>query len=345
MQHMLKTVKKYLVPHRSNEYTPHVLRERAVGVLFGVALVLFCTSLGSSYILTRTDFGAAVLPAVLVDLTNEHRIENNEKPLSVNPALQAAALMKAKDMATNQYFAHTSPTGVTPWQWFTKAGYRFTYAGENLAINFTESSDVEKAWIASPAHHANLISSKFTETGIAAYDGTYHGRPTTFVVQLFGKQPFTQTSTARPGATPSLPPSSPQTSVQTVALVSPEVKGESVAVAQAPSDPQDPAPVLIAEDRTFAAVQNINESDTGEVSPGATPPRYATVMQRLLANQARYVQHVYLALILVVYIALIGMVVFEFRTQHVKNIVLGVLLLCALAALAYINSSFVLSFI
>jgi hypothetical protein len=68
-------------------------------------------------------------------------------------------------------------------------------------------------------------------------------------------------------------------------------------------------------------------------------------MQQFLVHQGRYVQDIYFALIIIVYLALIGMVVVEFRTQHVKNIVLGILLLSALAALAYINSSFVLSFI
>lgn len=335
---MIKTVKKYLVPHTDNDYKPHLLRERSMGVLFGIALVLFCTSLGSSYILTRTDFGATVLPAVLVDLTNEHRIENSEKPLSVNPTLQVAALMKAKDMAANQYFAHTSPTGVTPWQWFTKAGYRFTYAGENLAINFTESSDVEKAWIASPAHHANLISDKFTETGIATYDGMYQGRPTTFVVQLFGTQPFSATkSVTKTTSVPTTPSS------EKVAVATPEVKGASIAVAQEAST--EPAPVLIVNEPTFSVAKNVAEVDEGGQEETIVPSRYATLSQRFLAHQARYVQTIYFVLILLVYIALIGMVVFEFRRVHVKNILLGMILLCGLAILAYINSGFILSFL
>jgi uncharacterized protein YkwD len=45
--------------------------------------------------------------------------------------------MKANDMATLSYFAHTSPSGLTPWHWFAKANYVFSYAGENLAIDFS----------------------------------------------------------------------------------------------------------------------------------------------------------------------------------------------------------------
>ncbi|MEK7227842.1 MAG: CAP domain-containing protein [Patescibacteria group bacterium] len=339
---MIKTVKKYLVPHEGNSYTPHLLRERSLAAIFCLAFVLFCTSLGSSYILKKTDFGAAVLPAVLVDLTNEHRIENNQKPLSVNHTLEIAALMKAKDMASKGYFAHISPEGVTPWQWFINAGYPFVYAGENLAINFTESSDVENAWIASPTHHANLINSKFDETGIATYDGTYMGRSTTFVVQLFGKRPQTRATTPEViKPTPVIT----QKTAQKVAVATQEVKGESIAVAQAPINPKEPAPVLLVNEKTFAVAQNLNENEPSTELTTSPFERESTKFERFLVHQARYVQYIYLALILLVYIVFIGMIVAQLRYKHSsRHIALSVILLCALGALAYWNSHFILSF-
>ena len=60
--------------------------------------------------------------------------------------------MKAQDMATLGYFAHVSPDGKTPWYWIEKVGYDYQYAGENLAINFSDSKDVTNAWMASPLH-------------------------------------------------------------------------------------------------------------------------------------------------------------------------------------------------
>ena len=48
-----------------------------------------------------------------------------------------AAQAKADDMATKGYFAHTSPDGKNSWYWFKQAGYTFTYAGENLALDFS----------------------------------------------------------------------------------------------------------------------------------------------------------------------------------------------------------------
>ena len=38
-------------------------------------------------------------------------------------------------MAKNEYFAHTSPTGITPWYWLSQVDYNFIYAGENLAVD------------------------------------------------------------------------------------------------------------------------------------------------------------------------------------------------------------------
>lgn len=332
MQYMIKTVKNYFIPHKGNSYTPHLLRERSLLVLFILAFILFFTSLGNFYFLKKTDFGATVLPAVLVDLTNEYRIENNLKPLLVNADLQKAALMKAKDMADNGYFAHTSPTGVSPWQWFSRVGYPFVYAGENLAINFSESSDVEKAWIASPTHHANLINEKFDETGIATYEGLYEGKSATFVVQLFGKRADVVTSPKES--------SNPR-------ITKPEVKGESLTIAQAPIDPEEVAPVFLVNEKTFAVVQNLNENEPrdSDYSEG-DKIQASTFVQRFIANQNKYVQYIYVGLMILVYIVLVSMIVMQLRFKHsMKHIALSILLLCLLGAFSYINSGLVVSFL
>lgn len=334
---MINTVKKYIIPHKGNQYKPHVLREGFVTAVFSIGIILFCTSLGSSYLIRKTDFGAAVISAVLVDLTNEHRIENNQKPLAINPLLEKAALMKAKDMAENGYFAHTSPNGITPWYWFSKVGYPFSYAGENLAINFSESIDVEKAWISSPSHHANLISEKFDETGIAVYQGLYQGRPTNFVVQLFGRQ-----SKFKPS---NLVASSTQVAPQNKSLNKEgEVKGDSIAVVQAPIDLNENEPIVLVDEKNFAVVQNPSEP-SNSFEEQVVVPRYSNFIERALLRQPHFVQNIYLGFIILIYLVLIFTAILEFRAERVKNIVLGVLLLCLLGALAYINSSFVLSFI
>jgi hypothetical protein len=129
---------------------------------------------------------STILPAVIVSDTNDEREQNGVTPLTRSAILDAAATMKAKHMAANQYFAHYSPDGVSPWHWFDEAGYPFVHAGENLAIYFTDSSDIVDAWMASPAHRANILDENYQEIGIGVAEGEYEGYQTVYVVQLFG---------------------------------------------------------------------------------------------------------------------------------------------------------------
>jgi len=122
-----------------------------------------------------------------VDLANRDRAELSTPPLVMNPKLAEAARLKLDDMIKNGYFDHHSPDGISPWHWFKEAGYDFIYAGENLAVNFADSEDVQRAWMASPLHKKNILNVNFTEIGIATGKGVYNGRESVFVVQMFGK--------------------------------------------------------------------------------------------------------------------------------------------------------------
>ncbi len=129
---------------------------------------------------------SAIYASVLVNLANTDRATKNISELKVNSLLQVAAQMKADDMAAKGYFAHNTPEGFTPWYWLDRAGYKYKYAGENLAVNFVESADVHRAWSASPTHWLNIINPKYTEIGIATSTGMYKGMQAVFVVQMFG---------------------------------------------------------------------------------------------------------------------------------------------------------------
>src|SRR5690606_5212160 len=140
----------------------------------------------SPVLINRIDFLGAIYSSVLVDLANESRVQNRRAPLVVNPLLEEAARLKAEDMAEKGYFSHVSPDGKSPWYWISGAGYKFIYAGENLAVDFEYSEDVNEAWLNSPGHRDNILNNQFTEIGIATAEGRYNGRKTTFVVQMFG---------------------------------------------------------------------------------------------------------------------------------------------------------------
>src|SRR5258708_28336998 len=89
-------------------------------------------------------------------------------------------------MFANQFWAHVAPDGTSPWQFFKNAGYQYYSAGENLARDFSNTSDMMAAWMASPTHRANIVNGRFREIGVAVVDGRLLGSDTTLVVQLFG---------------------------------------------------------------------------------------------------------------------------------------------------------------
>lgn len=184
---MRHSIKKCLIPHKGNNHRPHILRKNGILAMIAVSLTVFFFAITlSSHI--RGGGLAAIFENTIVDLTNINRQENNSKPLNQNPLLMQAAKLKAEDMAKKSYFSHTSPDGLGPQDWLKKAGYNFQYAGENLAVHFSDSDAVEKAWMQSSGHRANIINPLFTEIGIATATGYYEGVETQFVVVFFGKQ-------------------------------------------------------------------------------------------------------------------------------------------------------------
>jgi len=126
---------------------------------------------------------------VLIELTNKDRIAQGLAPLSYNAKLAASSNLKADDMAKGQYFSHDSPSGVTPWHWFSTAGYTYRYAGENLAVDFSDSASIETAWMNSPGHRANILNPNYTEIGISLAKGIHKGREAIYVVEHFGTAP------------------------------------------------------------------------------------------------------------------------------------------------------------
>lgn len=131
----------------------------------------------------------------LIELTNQERVKKGLPPVAENEALNKAALLKAQNMFSENYWAHFAPSGKTPWDFILGAGYKFTYAGENLAKNFYNSEDVVVAWMNSQTHRDNLLNSKYQDIGIVVLEGLLNGEKTTLIVQEFGS---TQIAVSQP---------------------------------------------------------------------------------------------------------------------------------------------------
>ncbi|OGY24632.1 MAG: hypothetical protein A2Y57_00700 [Candidatus Woykebacteria bacterium RBG_13_40_7b] len=154
-----------------------------------VVIVIFATIINVSYFATAL---AVVSASTLISLANSSRAQTGLGALSSNSQLTSAAFAKANDMLQNQYFAHTSPDGTTPWTFIAASGYDYVYAGENLAIGYTDASELHAAWMASPSHRDNILNPNFREIGIATVSGIFEGAETTIVVQMFGSSDYTQ---------------------------------------------------------------------------------------------------------------------------------------------------------
>jgi len=102
-------------------------------------------------------FAADFSPREVFDFANTDRTTLGLPALRFDEVLSKAAAAKADDMVKNGYFAHTSPQGTTPWYFFEKEGYQYRYAGENLAIHFTDAAGEETAWMAREKHRENIL--------------------------------------------------------------------------------------------------------------------------------------------------------------------------------------------
>ena len=126
----------------------------------------------------------------VIELTNAERAKKGLGTVVENEALNKAAYLKGQNMFQENYWAHFAPSGKSPWDFIQGAGYRFTYAGENLAKNFYNSDDVVVAWMNSPSHRDNLLNEHYKDIGVAVVTGILNGQETTLVVQEFGTTEF-----------------------------------------------------------------------------------------------------------------------------------------------------------
>lgn len=105
----------------------------------------------------------------IVTLTNNFRRQNGLAPVTLNPQLSSAAQSHSQNMALQDYFEHTSPTGSTPGQRATAAGYRWSRVAENIGAGYTSAESVVQGWINSPGHRANLLDARVREIGVGYF--------------------------------------------------------------------------------------------------------------------------------------------------------------------------------
>lgn len=270
-------------PHESNNQKAKLLHTSTF-VLISLGLLLVKAAL---YFLPQTGlkilgYAANIPPLEVVRLTNEKRVQSGLAPLEYNQTLADAAKAKGEDMLSRDYWAHIGPDGTEPWKFFTDSGYQYRYAGENLARDFSNANSAVEAWIASPTHKDNLLSSKYKEIGIAVIEGDLGGVETTLIIQFFG--------TKYESGLPSVPvaKAQPATEIKAVETLVPQAQKEIVSL---------PKPKIIIS--PFQTTKNISLIIIGILLAILAVDRIIISRKRIVRIGGRTLAHIsYLGMIL-----------------------------------------------
>lgn len=114
-----------------------------------------------------------------VCLVNQERTSRGLHRLRLNPRLSDAARAHSVDMVNKHYFSHLSKAGKDVVDRLNRSGYlggaQSWVVGENLAWgsgSYSPPGKIVKAWMDSPGHRQNILSSRFREIGFGMVIGT-----------------------------------------------------------------------------------------------------------------------------------------------------------------------------
>jgi len=115
-------------------------------------------------------------------LINDVRARHGLRALRPDSRLERAARRHSRDMVARRYFAHTSPSGLTPRVRIRASGWmrgRPAWTiGETLAWRSGAATPgrIVRMWLASPGHRRVLLDGRYRAAGIGIADGTpYRG--------------------------------------------------------------------------------------------------------------------------------------------------------------------------
>ena len=164
-----------------SEPSSHIEKPRIARIILALLVLFFTTLYAPASLTAEVRLDAESVLSVL----NQDRARYDLPLLAQNQTLEQAAAAKARDILENDYFAHTSPAGLKPWNFIKNAGFQYTFAGENLAVGYDNALELQNDFMGSPGHRENLLSPLYSEIGIAVVKGQFRGRPATVTVEMF----------------------------------------------------------------------------------------------------------------------------------------------------------------
>jgi uncharacterized protein YkwD len=115
--------------------------------------------------------------AAVLCLHNRDRAAHGLPALRESAKLRRAAEGHSADMVAQSYFAHDSLSGADLAERILRTGYargRGWSLGENIAWgtgSLATPAEIQRAWMESPGHRANILRRQFREIGIGVVAG------------------------------------------------------------------------------------------------------------------------------------------------------------------------------
>jgi|SRR5215211_521320 len=126
--------------------------------------------------------GTRVLVRATLCVLNGERTRRHLDPLLLNRRLSAAARGHSRAMVEERFFSHNSLDGSSFVDRIRRSGYlegaRGWSVGENIAYGSGRLSTpraIARAWMNSPGHRANILSTSYESIGIGIAAGTPTG--------------------------------------------------------------------------------------------------------------------------------------------------------------------------
>ncbi|WP_449539892.1 CAP domain-containing protein [Ferdinandcohnia sp. Marseille-Q9671] len=111
--------------------------------------------------------------AQILDLSNIIRMRHGIPPLKWDEQTAEVAYLHSKDMSTNQYFDHVSPTKGGLAERLAQGNVSYLLAGENIAAKYIDGIAAVEGWLNSEGHRDTLLHEEYNYLGVGVYEKYY----------------------------------------------------------------------------------------------------------------------------------------------------------------------------
>jgi uncharacterized protein YkwD len=110
----------------------------------------------------------------LINLINAERASHGLGPVRIYNVLMQVARAHSQDMIDRDFFDHVNPDGWGPRDRLDNAGYDWMTYGENIGAGYSSAELMSNGWMNSSGHRAIMLTTEFTEIGVAYVAGGFY---------------------------------------------------------------------------------------------------------------------------------------------------------------------------